>query len=67
MNIPIRDLASYDEQNSQWRVASGKYTLSVASNINDIRGTATVQLKQYTEKTSDVLSPREPLNLLKRK
>ena len=67
MNIPIRDLASYDEQNSQWLVASGKYTLSVASNINDIRGTATVQLKQYTEKTSDVLSPREPLNLLKRK
>ena len=67
MTIPVRDLASYDEQNSQWLVAPGQYTFAVAANINDIRGTAKATLKQYTEKTSDVLAPTAPLNLLKRK
>ena len=66
MTIPVRDLASYDEQNSQWLVAPGQYTFAVAANINDIRGTAKATLKQYTEKTSDVLAPTAPLNLLKR-
>ena len=66
MTIPVRDLASYDEQNSQWLAPAGTYTFHVAANINDIRGTATASIKQYTEKTSDVLAPQEPLNLLKR-
>ena len=67
MTIPVRDLASYDEQNAQWLTAAGKYTFSFAANIDDVRCTATAQLKQYTEKTTDVLAPTEPLNLLKRK
>ena len=66
MTIPVRDLASYDEQNSQWLAPAGTYTFHVAANINDIRGTATASIKQYTEKTSDVLAPQQPLNLLKR-
>ena len=66
MQIPVRDLASYDEQNAQWLTAAGKYTFSIAANIDDVRCTATAQLKQYTEKTTDVLSPTEPLNLLKK-
>ena len=66
MTIPIRDLASYDEQNAQWLTAPGKYTFSIAANIADVRCTATAQLKQYTEKTTDVLAPRQPLNLLKK-
>ena len=67
MTIPVRDLASYDEQNAQWLTAAGKYTFSFAANIDDVRCTATAQLKQSTEKTTDVLAPTEPLNLLKRK
>ncbi len=66
MQIPVRDLASYDEQNAQWLTAAGKYTFSIAANIDDVRCTATAQLKQYTEKTTDVLAPTEPLNLLKK-
>ena len=66
MTIPIRDLASYDEQNAQWLTAPGKYTFSIAANIADVRCTATAQLKQYTEKTTDVLAPKQPLNLLKK-
>ena len=66
MTIPIRDLASYDEQNAQWLTAPGTYTFSIAANIADVRCTATAQLKQYTEKTTDVLAPKQPLNLLKK-
>ena len=66
MQIPVRDLASYDEQNAQWLTAAGKYTFSIAANIDDVRCTAIAQLKQYTEKTTDVLAPTEPLNLLKK-
>ncbi|WP_254556840.1 fibronectin type III-like domain-contianing protein, partial [Salmonella enterica] len=40
MVIPVRDLASYDEQNGQWRAPAGEYTFSVAANIADVRGTA---------------------------
>lgn len=65
MIIPVRDLASYDEQNSQWLAPAGTYSFHVAANIADIRGTAKANLKQYTEKTTDVLAPKEPLNLLK--
>ena len=65
MTIPVRDLASYDEQNSQWLAPAGTYTFHVAANIADIRGTAKANIKQYTEKTTDVLAPKEPLNLLK--
>ena len=67
MVIPVRDLASYDEQNSQWLAPAGDYTFSVASNISDVRGTAKAKIKEYTEKTTNVLAPREPLNLLKQK
>ena len=44
MTIPVRDLASYDEQNAQWLTAAGKYTFSFAANIDDVRCTATAQL-----------------------
>ena len=67
MVIPVRDLASYDEQNSQWLAPAGDYTFSVASNISDVRGTAKAKIKEYTEKTTNVLAPREPLNLRKQK
>ena len=67
MTIPVRDLASYDEQNSQWIAPAGAYTFHVAANIADIRGTAKANIKEYTEKTTDVLAPQQPLNLLKQK
>ena len=67
MVIPVRDLASYDEHNSQWLAPAGEYTFSVASNISDVRGTAKAKIKEYTEKTTNVLAPKEPLNLLKQK
>lgn len=67
MTIPVRDLASYDEQGARWITPAGTYTFSVAANIADVRGTAKVAIKEYTEKTSDVLTPTVPLTLLKQK
>ena len=67
MTIPVRDLASYDDQNSQWLAPAGSYTFHVAANINDIRGTVKANIKEYTEKTTDVLAPQQPMNLLRQK
>ncbi|MBQ7423067.1 MAG: glycoside hydrolase family 3 C-terminal domain-containing protein [Prevotella sp.] len=65
MTIAVRDLASFDETNSQWLVEAGNYTFKVGANIADIRGSATLKLEQYTEKVSNVFAPQENLNLLK--
>ena len=65
MQIPVRDLASFDEANSQWLTEAGTYTFRIGSSSRDIKATATVQLKEYTEKTTNALAPKEKLNLLK--
>ena len=67
MKFAKRDLASFDEANSQWLVEAGTYTAHIGTNIADIKGTATFKMNTYTEKVSEALKLQHPLNLLKQK
>ena len=64
MEIPVRMLASFDEQGSQWLTEAGNYTFRIGSSSRDIKATAIAKVGQYTEKVSNALAPKEKLNLL---
>ena len=62
MALSLYDLASYNEATQAWETAPGKYTVSFASSVEDIRATAPYSLaKQYTVKCHDVMRPDMPL------
>ncbi len=61
-----RDLASFDEANSRWITEAGQYTFEIGASSRDIRANVTASLPTYTEQVSNVLAPKEKLNLLKR-
>ena len=65
MQIAIRDLASFDDTNSQWLAEAGSYTFHIGSSSRDLPLSATIKLKQYTEQVNNAMAPRQPLNLLK--
>jgi len=67
MTIAKRDLASFDEENSQWLVDEGTYTFEFAASSRDIRQTATAKISGMTEKVNDVLKMKENIYLLRRK
>ena len=64
MEIPVRMLASFDEQGSQWLTEAGNYTFRIGSSSRDIKATAVVKVGQYTEKVSNALAPKTKLKLL---
>lgn len=64
MNIPMRDIASFDEAGSQWIVEPGTYDFLVGDNVESIKEETTLQLDSYTEKTNNVLVMKEKLNLM---
>ena len=66
MTIPVRDLASFDEANSQWLTEAGNYTFRIGSSSRDIHATATLKLNEYTEKTTNALAPQQELKLQSR-
>ena len=65
MTIPVRDLASFDEANSQWLTEAGTYVFRIGNSSRDIAAKASIALSEYTEKTTNALAPQQPLNLLK--
>ena len=65
MQIPVRMLASFDEQGSQWLTEAGEYLFKIGASSRDIRCTATAKVGEYTEKTSNALAPKVKLNLMK--
>ena len=65
MQLKRRDLASFDEANSQWLTEAGTCTFRIGASSRDIRNTVAVKVGQYTEKTSDALRPKHELKLLK--
>ena len=65
MTIPVRDLASFDEPNSQWLTEDGIYTFRIGASSRDIKATASLRLTEYTEKTTNALAPKQKLNLLR--
>ena len=67
MTLEKRDLASFDEANSQWKVDAGNYLFQVGSDVESIKGTATLKVAEYTEKTSSACAPNVQLNYLKQK
>ena len=66
MTIQKRELASFDEANSQWLVEAGTYTFLIGANVEDIRCQASARLTGYTEPVSNALAPQRKLNLLRR-
>ena len=67
MTLEKRDLASFDEANSQWKVDAGNYLFQVGTDVESIKGTATLKVAEYTEKTSSACAPNVQLNCLKQK
>lgn len=67
MTIEHRDLASFDEANSQWLADAGTYTFHIGASVADIKATSTLKIKEYTEKVNNVMAPQVQLNLLKQK
>jgi beta-glucosidase len=45
LEIPVADLAWFNEKNMNWVVNSGKYNLSVGSSSRDIRSTIQIIIK----------------------
>ena len=66
MNLLLRDLASFDEANSQWLTEAGTYSFRFGFSSRDIKASVPIALKEYTEKTTNALAPQQPLNLLKK-
>lgn len=67
MTLEKRDLASFDEANSQWKVDAGNYLFQVGTDVESIKGTATLKVAEYTVKTSSACAPNVQLNYLKQK
>ncbi len=65
MHIQLRDMASFDEANSQWLVESGTYTFHIGSSSRDLPLNATLKLPTYEEKVNRVMTPRQKLSLLR--
>lgn len=60
------DIASFDENNSQWLTSKGKYLLSFGSSSNDLKATIPFSIrKDKTWKVNDVLKPIEKVNVMK--
>jgi beta-glucosidase len=65
MTIPVRDLASFDEAGSQWLTEAGNYTFRIGNSSRNLPLSASLTLKEYTEKVNNALAPQQKLNLLK--
>ena len=65
MQIPVRDLASFDEAGSQWLTEAGQYTFRIGASSHDIRQTVTAKVNRYTEKVNNAMAPQKELSLLK--
>ncbi len=67
MHIAQRDLASFDETRSQWKVDAGYYDVLIGASIADIRCYLNANVKAYTEPVSNVMKPKSKMRLLKQK
>ena len=67
LSVPVRLLASFDEEASQWLTEAGYYTFAIGASSRDIKATAQARLDTYTEKVSQALAPQKPLKRLTQK
>ena len=66
MTLAKRDLASFDEANSQWKVDAGNYLFQVGTDVETIKGTATLTVAEYTEKVSNACPVNVQMNYLRK-
>ncbi len=59
VSIDAYSLASFNEDAQEWQTAAGKYLVSFASNIQDVRASGAVSLKAQSWKVNNVLLPKE--------
>ena len=67
MTVAKRDLASFDEANSQWKVDAGNYLFQVGTDVETIKGTASLKIGEYTEKVSNACPVNVQMNYLRQK
>ena len=67
MTLEKRDLASFDEANSQWKVDAGNYLFQVGTDVETIKGTATLKVAEYAEKVSNACPVKVEMNYLRQK
>ena len=65
MTVAKRDLASFDEANSQWKVDAGNYIFQVGTDVETIKGTASLKVAEYTEKVSNACPVKVKMNYLR--
>ncbi|WP_227551642.1 beta-glucosidase [Metabacillus sediminilitoris] len=65
-DLNAKDLASYDEENDQWIVEKGTYTVKVGASSENIKGTATFKVAKdiVVEEVSNSLEPQVEINKL---
>ena len=64
MTFDCHDLASFDEQQSAWRVDAGRYQLLLGSSSRDIRQTLDLDVEASVEKVNNVLAPKQEIKRL---
>ncbi len=67
MKLQRRDLASYDEDECAWVVDAGNYDFLIAASAEDIRHRVSLRVDSLTEKTTNALAPKQPINRLSRR
>ena len=67
MTLEKRDLASFDEANCQWKVDAGNYIFKVGTDVENIKGTASLKVAEYTEKVSNACPVKVQMNYLRQK
>ena len=66
MTVAKRDLASFDEANSQRKVDAGTYLFQVGTDVETIKGTASLKVAEYTEKVSNACPVNVQMNYLRK-
>ena len=65
-HISTYDLASFNEAESEWQTATGKYEVQFGASVEDIRATATFNNKKmFSSKTNNVLRLNRELKEIK--
>ncbi len=64
--VSTYDLASFNEMQSEWQTATGKYEIQFGSSVEDIHATATFNNKKaFFKKANNVLKPNRELKEIK--
>lgn len=66
LTVQTRDLASFNEADSSWRVDGGEYLFLVGASSRDIRTVLKAVVEPSVEKVGDLLRPRMEMTLLRR-